>query len=31
MKEIKIDISPTSFPGQFVSDAEKPLKSMGYK
>lgn len=29
MKEIKIDISPTSFPGQFVSDAEKATKEYG--
>jgi len=29
MKEIKIDISPTSFPGQFVSDAVKKTKEYG--
>jgi len=29
MKEIKINISPTSFPGQFVSDAEKATKEYG--
>lgn len=29
MKEIKIEISPTSFPGQFVSDAEKATQEYG--
>ena len=29
MKEIKIDISPTSFPGQFVSDSVKKTKEYG--
>ena len=29
MKEIKINISPTSFPGQFVSDAEKATQEYG--
>lgn len=29
MKEIKVNISPTSFPGQFVSDAEKATKEYG--
>lgn len=29
MKEIKIEISPTSFPGQFVSDAEKSTQEYG--
>jgi hypothetical protein len=29
MKEIKVNISPTSFPGQFVSDAEKATEEYG--
>jgi len=31
MKEVSIDISPSGFPSQFVSDAEKATQEFGLK
>ena len=31
MKDVKVNINPTGFPSQFVSDAEKNLLNLDYK